>query len=241
MKIFNTKKQNDYKWAMVVDLDRCDGCGACVIACQAENNVATVGEEQVKIGRNMHWLRIERYIEGTYPDVKVRFLPMMCQQCDKAPCESVCPVYATYQNPEGLNVQVYNRCIGTRFCGNNCPYSVRFFNWYDSEWEKPLQNQLNPDVSIREKGVMEKCTFCMQRIRRGKDTAKDEGRSVRDGEIQPACAQTCPTGAITFGDINDHTSKVYELAHSGRTIRLFEEKGTHPSVLYLKGGVADVI
>ncbi len=241
MKSFNYKKQNDYKWAMTIDLDRCNGCGACVVACQAENNIATVGEKQAELGRKMHWLRIERYIEGTYPDVKVRFLPMMCQHCDYAPCESVCPVWATYQNPEGLNVQVYNRCIGTRFCGNNCPYSVRYFNWYDSNFEGPESNQLNPDVSLREKGIMEKCTMCMQRIRRGKDTAKDEGRDVEDGEIQPACAQTCPTNAITFGNINDHESKVHELVHSGRMIRLFEDKGTHPSVMYLKGGVADVI
>lgn len=226
---------------MIVDLDRCNGCGACVVACQAENNVATVGEGQVELGRQMHWLRIERYIEGSYPDVKVRFLPMMCQHCDKAPCESVCPVYATYQNPEGVNVQVYNRCIGTRFCGNNCPYSVRYFNWYDSDFEGPEKNQLNPDVSLREKGIMEKCSFCMQRIRRAKDTAKDEGREVHDGEIQPACAQVCPTGALTFGNRNDHESKVHEMAHSGRQIHLFEEKGTHPAVIYLKGGTADVI
>jgi len=226
---------------MIIDLDRCNGCGACVIACQAENNVATVGEKQVELGRNMHWLRIERYIEGSYPHVKVRFLPMMCQHCEVAPCESVCPVFATYHNPEGLNVQVYNRCIGTRFCGNNCPYSVRFFNWYDSKFGVAEANQLNPDVSVREKGIMEKCSFCMQRIRRAKDTAKDEGRTVGEGEIQPACAQSCPAGAMTFGNINDTSSKVYELAHSGRAIHLFEEKGTHPAVKYLKGGVADVI
>lgn len=241
MKSFNYKKHNDYSWSMIIDLDRCNGCGACVIGCQAENNVATVGEDEVGKKRNMHWLRIERYIEGEYPHVKVRFLPMMCQHCAQAPCESVCPVYATYHNPEGLNVQVYNRCIGTRFCGNNCPYSVRYFNWFDSSFPEPVNNQLNPDVSVRERGVMEKCSLCMQRIRRGKDTAKDEGREVQDGDIQPACAQTCPTGAITFGNINDHESKVYKMAHSGRAISLFEEKGTHPAVKYLKGGTNDVI
>lgn len=241
MKSFNYKRQNNYSWGMTIDLDRCNGCGACVVACQAENNVASVGAEQSGKERNMHWLRIERYIEGTYPDVKVRFLPMMCQHCERAPCESVCPVYATYHNPEGLNVQVYNRCIGTRFCGNNCPYSVRFFNWWDPAWDADQANQLNPDVSLRERGIMEKCSMCMQRIRRAKDHAKDEGRPVADGEIQPACAQTCPTRAITFGDRNDPASKVHELMHSGRAINLFEEKGTHPAVKYLKGGAAHVI
>ena len=241
MKSFNYKKQNDYKWGMTIDLDLCNGCGACVTSCQAENNIPTVGVEQVEKGRSMQWLRLERYIEGEYPNQKVKFLPMMCQHCDVAPCESVCPVWATYQNPEGLNVQVYNRCIGTRFCGNNCPYSVRYFNWHDYTVETTEENQLNPDVSSRERGVMEKCTMCMQRIRRGKDTAKDEGRVVKDGDIQPACAQTCPTGAITFGNVNDHESKVAENIHSGRAYHLFEEKGTHTSVLYLKGGTSDVI
>ena len=240
MKIFNADKQNDYKWALVIDLDRCDGCGACVVACQTENNVPTVGQDDVATGRSMHWIRIERYIEGEYPNVKVRFLPMMCQHCESAPCESVCPVYATYHNPEGLNVQVYNRCIGTRFCGNNCPYSVRFFNWWDPAFDEATKNQLNPDVSVRERGIMEKCSFCMQRIRRGKDHAKDEGRPVKDGDIQPACAQTCPTGAMTFGNINDHESKVHEMVHGKRAYRLFEEKGTHPSVYYLKGGAENV-
>lgn len=240
MKSFNVKKQNDYHWAMVVDLDRCNGCSACVVACQAENNVAVVGEDQVALYRNMHWLRIERYVEGTYPDVKIRFLPMMCQHCEIAPCESVCPVYATYHNPEGLNVQVYNRCIGTRFCGNNCPYSVRVFNWFDVDVDDVFANQMNPDVSIRGKGIMEKCTMCMQRIRRGKDNAKDDGRVVKDGDIQPACAQTCPSGAMTFGNINDPESKVHEMAHSGRAMRIFNEKGTAPSIYYLKGGSDDV-
>jgi molybdopterin-containing oxidoreductase family iron-sulfur binding subunit len=240
MKTFNDKKQNNYKWAMAIDLDRCNGCGACAVACQAENNIPVVGEKDVAMGRNMQWLRIERYIEGEYPDVKVRFLPVMCQHCEVAPCESVCPVYATYHNPEGLNVQVYNRCIGTRFCGNNCPYSVRSFNWWDPSFSPAAENQLNPDVSVRARGIMEKCTFCIQRIRRGKDNAKDENRVVKDGDILPACAQTCPTGAITFGDINDPESRVREMAESRRAKRLFEDKGTRPSVYYLKGGSENV-
>jgi len=236
VKSFNEKRDNDYHWAMVIDLDRCDGCAACTIACQAENNVPTVGEELAYDKRAMSWLRIERYFEGEWPNLRVVFLPMLCQQCDKAPCEPVCPVFATYHNPEGLNVMVYNRCIGTRFCGNNCPFGVRKFNWFKNRWEQPLEQQLNPDISVREKGVMEKCTFCMQRIRRGKDNAKDEGREVRDGEIMPACAQTCPTKAITFGNIHDPNSKVAELAKSKRRHHLLEEHGLETHVIYLKGG-----
>jgi len=236
MKSFNTKHDNHDKWVMVIDLDRCNGCGACVVACQAENNVPVVGEKLALQKRTMSWLRVERYFEGEWPDLRVVFLPMPCQQCDNAPCEPVCPVFATYQNPEGLNAMIYNRCIGTRFCGNNCPFGVRKFNWFEYTWEKPLDEQLNPDISVREKGVMEKCTFCVQRIRRGKDTAKDEGREVRDGDIAPACGQSCPTQAISFGNINDPASKVSRLAKTKRSYRLLEEEGIKPSVIYLKGG-----
>lgn len=237
MKSFNFKRTNDYKWAMVIDLDRCNGCGACVIACQAENNIPVVGEKLALQKRSMSWLRIERYFEGEWPNLRVAFLPMPCQQCDAAPCEPVCPVFATYQNPEGLNAMIYNRCIGTRFCGNNCPYGVRKFNWFDYKIDKSLHEQLNPDVSVREKGVMEKCTFCIQRIRRGKDRAKDENRKVKDGDVDPACGQSCPTQAITFGNINDPHSKVAEMAESKRRFRLLEEHGLHPAVIYLKGGI----
>ncbi|VAX14859.1 Molybdopterin oxidoreductase, iron-sulfur binding subunit [hydrothermal vent metagenome] len=237
MKSFNYKRHNDYKWVMVIDLDRCNGCGACVIGCQAENNIPVVGEKLALQKRTMSWLRIERYFDGEWPNLRVAFLPMPCQQCDSAPCEPVCPVFATYQNPEGLNAMIYNRCIGTRFCGNNCPYGVRKFNWFDYKLESPLEEQLNPDVSVRSKGVMEKCTFCIQRIRRGKDTAKDENRKVRDGDIMPACAQSCPTNAIMFGNVNDPHSKVAEMAESKRRLLLLEEHGTHPSVIYLKGGI----
>ncbi len=237
MKSFNFKHDNNYKWAMVIDLDRCNGCGACVIACQAENNVVVVGEKLAFQKRAMSWLRIERYFEGEWPNLRVAFLPMPCQQCDAAPCEPVCPVFATYQNPEGLNAMIYNRCIGTRFCGNNCPYGVRKFNWFDYKIEKSLYEQLNPDVSVRGKGVMEKCTFCIQRIRRGKDRAKDENRKVKDGDVDPACGQSCPTQAITFGNINDPHSKVAEMSESKRRFRLLEEHGTHPAVIYLKGGI----
>lgn len=238
---FNERHDNDYKWAMIIDLDRCNGCGACVLACQAENNVPVAGEKLAGNDRTMHWLRIERYFEGEWPNLKVSFLPMLCQHCDRAPCESVCPVFATYQNPEGLNVMIYNRCTGTRFCANNCPYSVRKFNWFDFMREEPLDEQLNPDVIVRERGVMEKCTFCSQRIRRGKDNAKDEGRKVRDGDIVPACAQVCPAKAISFGNITDHKSTVAHMAESPRGVKLLEEHGTHPGVTYLKGGIEHAV
>jgi Fe-S-cluster-containing dehydrogenase component len=161
-------------------------------------------------------------------------MPVLCQQCDEAPCEPVCPVYATYKNPEGLNVQVYNRCVGTRYCANNCPYSVRFFNWFDPVWPAPLDLQHNPDVSIRMSGVMEKCTFCIQRIQRAEGDARQEGRPLLDGDVQPACVQSCPAEAMVFGDLNDPESKVSRLAESGRSTRLLEELGTKPKVFYLQ-------
>jgi molybdopterin-containing oxidoreductase family iron-sulfur binding subunit len=221
---------------MAIDTDRCTGCGACVVACHAENNIQTVGEEEARNGRAMHWLRIERYYEGTFPDVKVRFTPVLCQHCAEAPCEPVCPVYATYRTPEGLNAMVYNRCIGTRYCANNCPYTVRVFNWHAGEWPEPLERQLNPDVSVRPVGVMEKCTFCVQRIQDAQDIAKDDDREVQDGEIKTACAQSCPARAIVFGDLEDPESRVTRLSRSERASQLLEDMGTHPSVFYLRGG-----
>ena len=223
-----------YKWEMVVDLDRCSGCEACVVACHAENNIRISGEEEAAEGRAINWIRIERYWEGDYPDVKAKFLPVMCQHCDDAPCEPVCPVYASYHTPEGLNAQVYNRCIGVRYCGNNCPYVARQFNWFAPSWDEPLTEQLNPDVSVRSGGVMEKCTFCVQRIRSGKEAAHKEGRRVRDGEITPACVQSCPTSALTFGDRNDPDSRVSHLKKSRRGFHLMESLGTHPAVTYLR-------
>ena len=221
-------------WAMVIDLDRCTGCEACVVACRAENNIPVAGELECARGRATNWIRIERRLEGEYPDVRMSFVPVLCQHCDDAPCEPVCPVGATYHNPEGLNVQVYNRCIGTRDCANNCPYSVRFFNFFAPHWDEPLMYQLNPDVSVREGGVMEKCTFCVQRIQKARGTARDEGRDLRDGEIQPACAQTCPSEAIVFGDRSDPGSRVSISSRSERGIRLLDELGTKPRVVYLK-------
>ena len=224
---------------MVIDLDKCNGCEACVTACYAENNLPVVGEEQFAKARHYSWIRIERYVEGKYPDVKVKFIPVMCQQCDKAPCETGCPMYATYHNQDGLNVQVYNRCIGTFTCAVYCPYDVRRFNWFTPKWDKPLDEQLNPDVTVREMGIMEKCTFCHERIREVKDRAKDEKREIKDGEIQPACVQSCPTDAFTFGDLNDPESKVAKLAKSKRRYRLLEKLNTDPSVIYLKRVMKD--
>jgi Fe-S-cluster-containing dehydrogenase component len=222
------------QWAMVIDLDRCTGCEACVVACRAENNVPTRGEDECARGRHQSWIRVERYLEGEFPDVKARFMPVLCQHCDNAPCEPVCPVYATYHNPEGLNIQVYNRCVGTRYCANNCPYTVRSFNFFAPRWDEPLGYQLNPDVSIREGGVMEKCTFCVQRVQRAQGTAKDEKRSLRDGEVQPSCAQACPAEAIVFGDRSDPDNRVSRLSRSNRHFGLLEELGTQPRVVYLK-------
>jgi molybdopterin-containing oxidoreductase family iron-sulfur binding subunit len=219
----------DYRWGMAIDLSLCNGCSACVAACHVENNVPAAGRKDHLRGREMAWLRIEPY----YGKGEVEFLPMLCQHCDNAPCEPVCPVFAAYHNPEGLNVQVYNRCVGTRYCSNNCPYKVRRFNWRQHERPEPLDRMLNPDVVHRGVGVMEKCTFCIQRIRAAKDKAKDESRKVRDGEFTTACAQSCPTGAIVFGDLMDKGSRVYKMAHSGRAYRVFESLGTEPSIHYL--------
>ena len=218
---------------MAVDLDRCTGCGACVTACRAENNIQTVGADAAARGRAMQWIRVERYWEGEFPDVRLKFQPVMCQQCDAAPCEPVCPTYASHHSPDGLNAQVYNRCIGTRYCANACPYDTRFFNFSNPAWEKPLHLQLNPDVSIREVGVMEKCTFCTQRIRAAQLDAAAETRPLRDGEIQPACVQSCAPLALVFGDLNDPESGVSRLSASPRGRTLLEDLGTRPKVTYL--------
>ena len=182
----------------------------------------------------MSWLRIERFVEDDGSPTDNRFIPMLCQHCDHAPCESVCPTYATYHTDEGLNAQVYNRCVGTRYCANNCPYKVRRFNWFNPEVPPPLTQQLNPDVTPRVAGVMEKCTFCVQRIREGQDLAKDEDRPVKDGDVTPACAQTCPAEAIVFGDLNDPTSRVSQLAGDTRAYHVLGSLNTRPAVTYLR-------
>ena len=235
------------QWGMVVDIDKCTGCQACVVACQSENNVPINEEAHFNQRRAIEWIRVERYWEGEFPDVKARFIPLFCQQCGDAPCEPVCPVYATYHNSEGLNVQVYNRCIGTRFCANNCPYQVRFFNFWEPAWPETLKNQLNPDVTVRSRGIMEKCTFCVQRIRRSSREADKNGEELQDGDraLSPACVNACPTEALMFGNLNDSESKVAKKAakelrettparKGGRGYELLDEFGTHPKVVYLK-------
>jgi molybdopterin-containing oxidoreductase family iron-sulfur binding subunit len=252
----------EYKWAMAIDLDACSGCNACSVACYAENNLAVVGKEKYAHGHSMHWMRIERYWDEDgrdFPDQGAQFLPMLCQQCEAAPCETVCPVGATNHTADGLNSQVYNRCIGSRYCSANCPYKVRYFNWYDypiqeDAWPAEMKQQLNPDVTVRTKGVMEKCTFCVQRTYAAKNTARTEGRLVHDGEVQTACQQACPTNAISFGNLVDPESKVakqwekqkVELAEEEqakdnqaepstlRGYRIFEELRPYPSVMYLE-------
>ncbi|MBM4388666.1 MAG: 4Fe-4S dicluster domain-containing protein [Deltaproteobacteria bacterium] len=220
---------------MVIDLDRCTGCGACVTACYAENNIPVVGREEVMRGRELAWIRIEKHDTGSGLEASVNFLPVMCQQCEQAPCESVCPVFASYHTNEGLNAQVYNRCIGTRYCANNCPYKVRRFNWFDYERESPSNEQLNPDVTVRSRGVMEKCTFCIQRIREAGIRAKAENRALEDGEIIPACALTCPAGAITFGDFKRKEWRMTVAAKDPRGYRLLDYyANTRPGVVYLR-------
>jgi molybdopterin-containing oxidoreductase family iron-sulfur binding subunit len=222
-----------YRWAMVVDLDRCIGCGACAAACMAENNVGVVGELRIIQGREMAWLEIVRYHDERRME-RVMFMPMLCQHCDNAPCESVCPVYAPHHSSEGLNNQIYNRCIGTRFCSQNCPYKVRRFNWFTWELPEPLNLQSNPDVTIRSKGVMEKCSFCIQRIKVARTVAKNENRLIRDGEVTPACVQTCPTEALVFGNLMDKDSRVRRLCDDPRAYQAMGYLNTKPAVIYLK-------
>ncbi len=230
-----------YKWELAIDLNKCTGCGSCVTACYAENNIPVVGKDQVIKGREMAWIRINRYLgfasdnHGEGGDVKVGMLPMMCQQCGNAPCESVCPSLATYHTKSGLNAMVYNRCVGTRYCSNNCSYKVRRFNWFSFEYEGDQNWQMNPEVSVRSKGVMEKCTFCSHRIRVANDKAKDKGRIVQDGEVQTACQQACPSHAISFGNYSDKNSEVYKVAHDERAYRALDSHiHTKPGVSYLK-------
>jgi Fe-S-cluster-containing dehydrogenase component len=262
------KGKYEHKWGMAIDLNKCIGCNACSVACYAENNLAVVGPDRYAKHQAMNWMRIERYWDepdigsklpaSDYAEKGASFLPMNCQQCMSATCEPVCPVAATYHTPDGLNAQVYNRCIGSRYCSNNCPYRLRYFNfwsYYDVSWPAPLHLQLNPDLTVRDKGVMEKCTFCVQRIRAAKDNAKMEDRKVRDFEFQTACQQSCPTAAIVFGDLLVPDTKVSKMwaAHEVmlnevqvdspehekekyalRGYRVLEELNTDPKIMFLE-------
>jgi molybdopterin-containing oxidoreductase family iron-sulfur binding subunit len=221
------------KWGMVIDLDKCSACQSCVVACRAENNVPFAGEKLTDQGRAMFWMELLPLVEGEYPRVSGRFIPLPCMHCEHPPCIKVCPVGATYLNDEGLVAQIYARCIGCRFCTVACPYTRRFFNWYAPEWPDGTDRYLNPDVPKRPKGVVEKCSFCVQRIRAAKDKAKDEDREVEDGEIQPACVETCPSRAMYFGDLEDPESLVSRLAESPRAFKLLEGLGTEPKVIYM--------
>ena len=225
-----------FKWGMVIDLDKCTGCAACQIACCVENNIPPASQKEAAKGRSILWLDMITFREGNYPNQRVRFLPRPCFHCENPPCVKVCPVGATYANEEGFVAQIYARCIGCRYCTNNCPYTAKYFNWTKPEWPEEMRSSLNPDVSIRPKGVVEKCTFCHHRYQKAKERAEIEERGLQPEDYVPACVESCPAEAMYFGDLNDSTSQVSVLAESLRAFRLMEDLGTEPKVIYLSEG-----
>lgn len=224
------------RWGMVIDLDKCTACQACSLACRQENNVSFAGPEEADISRIKWWHKVLRLVEGEHPNLRITFIPRPCQQCDNPPCVPVCPVSATYQDEEGLVRMRYERCVGCRFCASTCPYSVRHFNWYDPIFPPPMDGYLNPDVPVRPRGVVEKCTFCVHRLEKAKQKATEEGRELQDAELvyMTACNEVCPGFARYFGDLDDPESTVSRLARDPRAYSLLEEMGTHPKVIYLK-------
>lgn len=231
------------RWGMVIDLDKCTGCQACSVACAAENNLRPGSVEESQRGRIIEWIHVLPIVEGEYPRLKTRYMPVPCQQCDNPPCTRVCPVRATYKNNEGIVAQIYPRCIGCRYCVNACPYTCKFFNWAQPEWpkgpsgDKSLGTAHNPDVSTRPVGVTEKCSFCSHRLQKAREQVKSEDRPLRsEGDYVPACVEVCPAEAMYFGDLDDLDSAVSKLAESHRSFRLQEELGTEPKVYYLTEG-----
>lgn len=218
---------------MVIDLDRCTGCGTCMAACHQENNLTAVGPEESSRDRAFHWLRLLPEVFGSGAEVKVRYVPQPCVHCDDPPCVRVCPVHATYLGEEGIVAQIYSRCIGCRYCVAACPYNAKVFNWYEPEWPGDLKRRANPDVSLRGKGVVEKCTFCHHRVVKAREETRAAGREMQDGDVTPACAESCPARAIVFGDLDDPTSRVSEMTRSPRAFRLHADLGTKPKVYYL--------
>jgi molybdopterin-containing oxidoreductase family iron-sulfur binding subunit len=221
------------RWGMVIDLDRCNGCQACEVACRSENNIAVGGLQAAEENRTISWMRVRTEFEGAWPDLRARFVPQPCMHCERPPCTLVCPVQATSLDREGIVNQIYARCIGCRYCANACPYTVKYFNWRRPEHPDATQAGLNPDVSVRAVGVVEKCTFCSHRRQRARDQARAENRPLREQDYVPACAESCPTGAIVFGNLDDANHKVAQRARDPRAFRLEEGLGTQPKVYYL--------
>jgi Fe-S-cluster-containing dehydrogenase component len=222
------------RWGMVIDLDKCTGCRACETACAMENNIPMIGELETARGRSVAWMRVLTHVSGEFPETKRSYVPRPCMQCDNPPCTKVCPVYATHLAKDGIVAQIYARCIGCRYCANACPYSVKYFNYYEPQWPVSMQRQLNPDVSVRPKGVIEKCTFCHHRLQKASEQARAENRPLSEADYQPACAEICPSRAITFGDLENSNHRVRGLSQSPRASRLMEDLGTEPKVYYLK-------